>query len=103
MKTMKLIELKKTYQMACNEYVQKFANKQDIQFSGWIGDIGQVACFIDQYFFSMDDIVLDINKKLPKGLILKWQDDGIEFSELRMNYRSYSMGLRFEDLKQTEE
>jgi len=100
---MKLSELKTTYELACNEYAYKFARKQDIHFDGWIGTPGQLTSFIDQYFFSMDDIIYDINHKCQKGLILKWQDEGIENSDFRMNYASYAKGLRFTDLKKHHE
>lgn len=100
-KTLKLKELKERYEFICNEIVQKFSNKHGIEFSGWVGDeIGGMAEFINQYFFSMDDIYYDLNKKCPKGLIFQWQDDCIENQEKNINFRSYAMGLRFEHLKQ---
>ena len=104
-KTVKLQELKKQYEFACNEYVKKFCNKQQIDFDGWISDeVGGVALFSCQYSFNFSDILLDINTKQPKGLILDWQTDGVEFNmsnkfDEYINYKSYSMGLRYEQLK----
>jgi hypothetical protein len=104
-KTMKLQELKKQYEFACNEYVQKFANKQQIEFDGWVGgEIGGLAIFSHDYFFNISEIILDINSKQPKGLILQWQNDGVEYNfptdkKKNINYKSYTMGLRYEQLK----
>jgi hypothetical protein len=103
-KTMKLQELKKQYEFACNEYVQKFANKQQIEFDGWVAnEIGGLAIFSSQYFFNISEIVLDINSKQPKGLIIQWQNDGVDFNMCNdknetINYKSYTMGLRYEQL-----
>ena len=104
MKTIKLSELKKQYEFVCDQYIQKFSNKQGIEFDGWIGkDIGGVASFIDQYFFNLSDIIEDINGKHPKGLILEWQDDSVDYNMARkdpfvINYKTYAMGLRYSDL-----
>ncbi len=102
---MKLQELKKQYEFVCNEYVQKFCNKQEMESDGWVGnDVGGIMSFACQYFFSISDIVFDINYKQPKGLILQWQNDGVEHNIFNdknenINYKSYAMGLRYEQLK----
>lgn len=89
----------------CNEFATKFANKQGLVFNGWIADdVGGVAVFADQYYFNLSDIILDIIGKQPKGFILQWQDDGVEANInskfiSNINYKSYTMGLRYEQLK----
>lgn len=97
------MELKERYEACCSEYLQKFVEKQEIEFDYWIGGtIGGLASFIDQYFFSMDDIIYDIEHNCEVGLILSWQDDGVEFGEETghyINYHSYAIGLRYSDLK----
>jgi hypothetical protein len=95
-KTIPLSKLKKQYVFVCNEYINKFINKQGYDFSGWVGDdVGGVACFVEQYFFSLDDIVYDINNKCEKGLIFAWQEHNLEVgSDKAINYYSYSRGLR---------
>ena len=104
-KTIPVKELIKQYEFVCNEWVNKFSNKHGLEFSGWVGDsIGEVAVFIDQYFFNLSDIILDIKTKQPKGLILQWQDDEVEYALLdtnnpTINYKSYTMGLRHNQLK----
>jgi len=44
MPTKKTVELIESYSKVCNEIVQEFAKKHDMDFNGWIGDeIGGVA------------------------------------------------------------
>ena len=50
-KTMKLNQLKKQYEIVVSEYIQKFCNKQELDFEYWVGnDIGGIACFGDIHF-----------------------------------------------------
>jgi hypothetical protein len=103
----KLKELNEIYEFICSGYIQKFCKKQDFNFDGWIGDeIGGIASFSEQYFFNLSDIILDLNTKQPKGLILNWQNDGVDVhfkhpSFATINYKSYTMGLRYEQLLKT--
>ena len=104
-KTVKLQELNRQYEFVCNEWVQKFCNKQQIDFDGWVGDeIGGIASFACQYFFNLSDIILDLKTKQPKGNILNWQSEDVDFNmfnenQKHINYKSYTMGLRHEQLK----
>ena len=104
MKTMGLQQLKKQYEFVCNEYIKKFCNKQGIEFDGWIGDeVGGIASFACQYFFNLSDIILDLNTKQPKGNILDWQSEGVDFNmfnekQQHINYKSYTIGVRYKDL-----
>ena len=97
--------IKVQYEIICNEYVRKFSDKQDLEFDGWVGDeVGGIASFSSQYFFNISDIVFDLNTNQPVGLILHWQEDGTDYNIQRekteyINYKSYTMGLRYEDLK----
>lgn len=101
---MGLQQLKKQYEFVCNEYVKKFCNKQGIEFDGWIGDeVGGIASFAYQYFFNLSDIILDLNTKQPKGNILDWQSEGVDFNmfnekQQHINYKSYTIGVRYKDL-----
>ena len=93
--------LKEKYHKIIAEYIDEFCRKQKIEFDGWVGqEVGGVASFVDQYFFNLSDITYDIDHKCKKGLILKWQDDCVENSEMpSINYHSYHKGLRFEHIK----
>lgn len=94
------MELKERYEACCNEYVQLFADKQGIEFDYWIGDIvGGLASFGEEYYFQMDVIVYDITNECEPGLILKWQNDTMEYNDTNIppiNYRAYAMGYRYE-------
>ena len=104
MKTLKLQELIRQYEFVCNEWIQKFSNKQDIDFDGWVGnEVGGIASFACQYFFNLSDIILDLKTKQPKGNILNWQNEDVDFNMFNenpahINYKSYTMGLRHGDL-----
>jgi len=103
-KEISISKLKEQYENICDQYIQKFVKKQGYEFDGWVGqEVGGVAGFIEQYFFSLDDIMLDINSKAEKGLIFKWQEDSVEQHDKdkfsTMNYKSYIMGLRYSSLK----
>jgi len=105
---MKIKEVKERHESACNEYVKLFCKKQGIEFDFWIGDeIGGIASFIQQYYFTISDIALDLNTRQPKHLILSWHNDSVDYSfkhtdGFKINYLSYTMGLRYTDLKKKE-
>ena len=88
-------ELRWMYEAICQKYVQKFAKKHGYPFDYWIGDeVGGMASFCEQYFFNFNEIVYDINNRVPKGLIFRWQDDCVEHPDSNINFKSYAMGLR---------
>lgn len=89
------------YEKSCKHLITHFCQKQDLDFDYWIGDvIGGIACFNADYFFNLNDIYLDLLKNVAKGLIIKWQDDGVEnhfknHTDIHINYSSYLKGLRY--------
>jgi len=96
--------LKERYQSVAKAYLNKFIRKQKLDFDGWVSDdIGGIASFCCQYFFNLDDIRYDIDNNCEVGLILRWQEDGVDYHMKgnfdTINYHSYSSGLRYEDLK----
>lgn len=90
--------LKEKYDSACNEYAKKFAKKQGLRFGYWIGhddQIGSLASFSETYYFTMENIKLDIDRDIPKGEALKWHEDSVNLHytcQVDMNYFSYLMG-----------
>lgn len=91
-------ELKKQYEIICNQYVSIFCKKQDMQFDGWVGNfVGEIA-YCNDLFFSFHDIVLDINTNQKKGFIIDWYYDNLEKPEKHINYYSYIKGLRVSEL-----
>jgi hypothetical protein len=97
--------LKQRYESVATAYLNKFIEKQGFNhsFDGWIGGIGGIAGFAEQYFFNFDDIRYDIDNDCEVGLILRWQEDGVDHhmkgNTDTINYHSYHKGLRYEDLK----
>jgi len=89
--------LKANYQVIIEHYLLKFCKKQKIKFDYWIGEPLQTASFLGEYAFNVSDIIYDVDYNCPKGLILKWQQDFIEFGD-KLNYPSYVAGLRYKDL-----
>lgn len=98
MGTMKIKQLKETYDFACNEYVKKFCNKQEMTNEGWVNDdVGGIALCSD-FYFNLHDIVWDINSKQPKGQIIDWYYENLDNPEKSINYYSYTKGLRIADI-----
>jgi len=95
--------LKQNFEKACADYIEYFCKKQEMYFEFWVADeIGGVACFGD-YFFSLTDIILDIETDQPAELILDWQNeiadqDPQNKKSVFINYRSYIKGLRLINL-----
>ena len=59
--------LKEKYDSACNKYAKQFAKKQGLYFDYWIGhddQIGSLASFSDTYYFTMENIKLDIDQNI---------------------------------------
>ena len=95
-----ITELQSNYNNAVNEYIKVFEKKHGYSFTDWVGnDVGEIACFIEQYFFNFTDIKYDIDNKVKKNLIFEYQDDCLAHPKKTMNFKSYVMGLRFEDIK----
>ena len=86
------------YEKYCNAIVKAFAEKQDLDFSYWIDRVGCIACFIDQYYFGLEDIILDLTMEMPKGFILEWQNANVECgdSKKHLEYIQYINGVRHE-------
>lgn len=98
---MKLKKIKTLYEIACNEYIEKFVKKQGYEFDGWVAEeVGGLASFIEQYYFSLSDIIYDLETNQKKGEIMRWQEYGIERNyedkDYSVNYKTYCKGFRYE-------
>ena len=98
---MKKIEsIKKSYERACNDYVAIFCKKQELDFEFWVADkVGEWAVF-GTYSFTLSDIILDLETNQKKGVIIKWQEEGMQahFENRKIahiNYQSYIMGMTY--------
>jgi hypothetical protein len=98
----RMTTLKEKYESIIDEYVKRFEKKHDLQLEFWVADDKTgVASFGDVYCFNVEDIIYDINNKLPKGLVINWLEDGIDYYEKKgqtINIHSYANGLRYQDL-----
>ena len=86
--------------------VKMFCMKQDAYVDHTIGDDICGIYAIGDNFFSLDNIYFDLKTDQPKGLIFDWQNACIDahFAGVKdtINYRSWCMGLRFEDIKKEQ-
>lgn len=99
MAALSLSALKQQYESSCNHYVARFCKKQGLEFDYWAGDkVGEIA-FCGDFYFNFSDIVLDINSKQPKGAIIKWYYENLDFADKLINYYSYTKGLRVAHLE----
>ena len=95
---MKKETLKERYESIVDEYVAIFEKKHNLNFEFWVsGDKCGTACFGCINFFSISDIMFDINNKLPKGLIIDWINDSVESNKSKgyISLYSYSKGIRY--------
>lgn len=92
-----LKKLKRQYEDACNEYLEVFCEKQEMQNFGWVSDDVGTSAVCGDLIFSMREIKLDIDTRQQVGTIIKWYDDNMINSKY-INYYSYLKGLRVSDL-----
>jgi hypothetical protein len=93
-------ELKNRFENICSLYIQKMEEKNEITFAGWVGDIiGGVAEFDEGYYLNFDDIVYDINEKIPPNTIKEWFNKTFEYIDININYYSFSKGASFEEIR----
>lgn len=91
---MEINEIKERLDNCIDLYTDLFCLKQEVSSDGWIGEIkGGINCFADAYL-SFEDIRLDLELEVPKGVIFKWYWDNIENGSQMINYHSYLKGLR---------
>ena len=93
--------LKERFEKICNEYAVKFAQKQEIEFEGWLSEIGMYAEFSNESCFEFHLIKHDVDTNQPKGLIFEWQEEYNKHlkSGDRISYYAWCMGLRYDLLK----
>lgn len=93
------ISLKNEYEKIVQKYIDIFCKKQDSYFEFWVrDDVGGIACFGDVLYFNFMDIKHDIDTKQPSGRIIDWLHESLD-SKKWINYKSYCMGLRYDDVE----
>lgn len=82
------------------EYVDLFCKKHDIDFDFWVADLSGTIGVFGDYFFSFEDIRLDLETNQPKDSIFKWYDLNLEMgmkNKHTINYYSWINGAVQED------
>jgi hypothetical protein len=93
-------KLRKALDAAIMGYIKAFEKAHGVEFE-WAtnDDLTGMLCFGDNYF-SMSDIVYDVDSKLPIKLIFEWQEACIKAhflgNETKINLQSYVKGLGYE-------
>jgi len=82
------------YENLCNSLINDFVKKQGYGFSYWIKNVGEIACFIEEYYFNLTDIAFDLKNKVKKGIIFEWQEHCLEYNET-ISFDEYLKGKRF--------
>lgn len=91
--------MRKKLNKILKKYIKKFEKKHDCRFEHAVSDnLMGIICFGDVLFFDINDIIYDIDTNQPKGLIIDWLYDGI-YQDNYINFKSYSKGLRYEQIK----
>jgi hypothetical protein len=86
--------LKIKYEKICHQYIEKFCEKNELDFEGWVGDIVGSIAYCSDMFLNFQDIVWDINSDQPKRLIVEWYYNSVDNPLKSINYYSYTKGFR---------
>jgi hypothetical protein len=93
------MKIKQEFEAAVHKIIKAFEKKQDLEFQFFVGDdVTDVAFFGDVDFFKFSDIYHDITTNQPKGLIKQCLYECLDHDNY-INYKSYCMGLRHENIK----
>jgi hypothetical protein len=92
----------KPFERLLKRYFNRFALKQMLEF----GDCVKGVAKFGDYYFSIEDIIYDLENNVKRYLIRQWQDDLLEYNKNRdekeykyVNFKSYCMGFRYSDLE----
>ena len=92
------------YRCACNALLRLFCGKQgfDPADTYWVaGRVGETADCAS-YFFTMDDIIADLEEDAPPGKILEWYNK-LEELGYKVNYRHWLHGCPAPSRSELEE
>lgn len=86
-------KLRKCLDQIIDLYVAEFEEKHETELEYWVADdTTGIAAFGDN-FFSLSDIVYDIDNECKPRAIFDWQNYQIE-NDSKVNFKSYLMGAR---------
>jgi len=92
----------RAFEVAVDRLLMEFCEKHDLTYEFSVGNDSIDMFLISDYFFSLSDIYFDLKSNQPHGKIIEWYDYLLE-NEVNINYYSYCMGLRKEQLNKKHE
>lgn len=98
---MKQTKLRKDLEKIIKAYIYEFEKKHSVELEFAVADdLMGALCFGDN-FFSTNDVIYDVDNKLPLNLIFEWQNAGIAAhfagNTQTINLQSYARGLRYDE------
>lgn len=91
----------RAFEVAVDRLLIEFCEKHDFTYEFSVGEDSIDVFSISNYFFSLSDIYFDLKSNQPKGKIIEWYDYLLD-NEVNINYYSYYMGLRKEQLSKKQ-
>jgi hypothetical protein len=88
----KKMTIKQNLESAINAYLTAFEVKYDGEFDKE-SDLMDVRWFGD-YFFTIDEIVHDIDNPQHWGEIFKWWNEMVEVEGFQINFKAWCRGVR---------
>lgn len=70
------------------QYLEQFCKKQDVEIEHIVSDSivkGGIICIADA-FFTIDNIIMDMDRSVPKDFIFEWYWDYMEYGDLNYNH-----------------
>lgn len=70
------------------QYLDKFLKKQDVEIEHIVSDSivkGGIICIADA-FFTIDNIIMDMDRDVPKDFIFEWYWDYMEYGDINYNH-----------------
>ena len=96
-------KLRKDLDTALMAYVKKFERIHGVEHEWALNDDLMGILFFGDHCFSINDVIYDVEHKLPVHLIFEWQDAGmaahIAGNKKTINLHSYAKGMRYEGME----
>ena len=70
------------------QYLEQFCKKQDVEIEHIVSDSivkGGIICIADA-FFTIDNIIMDMDRSVPKDFIFEWYWDYMEYGDINYNH-----------------
>lgn len=87
------------FENVCNAYLKVFCKKHDFDYDdakdSWVANFAGTIVNCADYYFSMEDIIVDIEMDAPEDELIKWYDYSLDRHEkglFALNYESWLRG-----------